>query len=307
MLSTKKSQVAAVVEAVEGTKESISAADAFLGGNVKFNPGLKMHERNGVTGSLSKAANIPGERQATLTFDVELGGAASAGSAPFWGKLMRSCRYLETVVASTSVSYTPGADPGPTMTLAWYEDGKVYRLWGARGTWQLQANEGEPGVLSFTFTGADWEVVDEPLLAGVTYDPTLPPAFMGASFAIDGYNAQIAAITIDAANTVTLRKDISSSSGFKSAMVTDRKPTVKIDPEDVLAATKDFFATWRSGTQVAMSASIGSAAGNTIAITAPKVQYQEIGLSDRDSLGVTDITGLLCIDSGDDEISIAIS
>lgn len=307
MLSIKRSQVAGVVETVEGVKEPIAAADAFLAGNVKFTPGLKMHERNGITGSLSKAANIPGERQATMTFDVELGGAAGAGIAPFWGKLFRCCRYLETVVASTSVTYTPGAAPGPTMTLAWYEDGKVYRLWGARGTWQLRANEGEPGVISFTFTGADWEVADEPLLTGVSYEPTLPPAFMGASFLLDGYSAKIAALTIDAANTVTLRKDISSPSGFKSAMVTDRKPTVKVDPEDVLAADKDFFATWRSGAQVTMSAIIGSTAGNTITISAPKVQYQEIALSDRDSLGVTDITGLLCINSGDDELSIAVT
>ncbi len=307
MLSIKKSQVAAKIESVEGTAETLAAADAFLASNVNFKPGVKMHERQGVTGSLSKAAGIPGLRSATMTFDTELVGSSAAGTAPFWGKLMRACRSLETVVASTSVTYTPGADNGPTLTMAWYEDGKIYRAWGARGTWRIKANDGEPAMISWTFTFADWEVVDGALLSGVSYDSTKPPVFMGATFTIDSYAAAIASMEIDAGNTVTLRKDVTASGGYSSAMVTDRKPTLKIDPEDILAATKDFFATWLAGTQVALSAAFGSAAGNTFAIASPNVQYQEISLSNRDSLGVTDINGLLCIDSGDDEWSIAIA
>jgi len=64
---------------------------------------------------------------------------------------------------------------------------------------------------------------------------------------------------------------------------------------------------WRSGAEMALALSIGSVAGNTIAVSAPKVQYQDVKLGDRSGLSSLDITGLLCRNTGDDEWQIQIT
>jgi hypothetical protein len=307
MLRTRNTQVALKVEAVEGTKEALAAADAILAANAKFSPAVGMHKRDNYTGSLSPGPNQPGARNATISFDVELRGAAAAGTAPDYSAALRACGIAETIVALTSVTYKPTSATIPSATVAIYEDGKVKRIWGARGTATIKYQVGAPAVISFTFTGADWEVVDGALLAGVAYPSIVPPVFMGVVFSIGGYSAVINAMDHDFGNTVALRKSAAADSGHLSAMITGRASTLKIDPEEVLNATQDFFGIWRGGTLVALSASMGSAAGNRIAVSAPKVQYQSVEPGDRDGLSTLNINALLSRDAGDDEWQIQIT
>ncbi|MFZ5774026.1 MAG: phage tail tube protein [Thermodesulfobacteriota bacterium] len=309
MLSTRNSQVALKIEGVEGVKETLAAADFILASSPKFTPGIKMYERadKAVAGDMSPVANIPGLRDGKISFEVELCGAAAAGTAPHYSAALRCCGVGETIVALTSVAYKPISVNIPSCTVAIYEDGKIKRIWGARGTCTIKYNNGEPAVASFTFTGADWEVVDGDLLTGVTYPAVVPPTFQEVTFSIGGYEANINAMEIDLGNTVALRKGVSAASGHISARITGRKPTLKIDPEDVLVAAHDFFGTWRAGTPVALSASMGSTAGNTIATTAPKAQYQSVSAAEREKLATLDINALLSRNLGNDEWQILIT
>lgn len=309
MLSTRNSQVAIKIESAEGTKEILAAADVVLASNPKFTPNIAMYERSdkAVAGDMSPVPNLPGARSATISFDVELCGAAAAGTAPHYSAAMRAAGAGETIVAVTSVTYKPISSAIPCATVAIYEDGKIKRIWGARGTVSISYPAGEPAIASFTFTGADWEVVDGALLTGVTYPSTVPPVFMGATFTIGAYAAVINSMAIAMGNTVALRKAVTASGGHISARITGRKPTLKIDPEEVLAATNDFFASWRSGALLALASSMGSVAGNTIATSAPKVQYQSISTGERDKLSTLDINGLLTRNAGNDEWQIQIT
>lgn len=309
MLSTRNSQLALKIEAVEGTMEALVAADVILASSPKFTPGLKMYERadKAMAGDMSPVANIPGLRDGKITFDVELCGGGTAGAAPHYSSAMRCCGAEETIVALTSVTYKPISDNIPSCTVAFYEDGKIKRIWGARGSAVIKYIDGEPAVISFTFTGADWQVVDGPLLTGVTYPSTVPPVFMGVTFSVGAYEAVINSVEHDLGNTVALRKGVSSSSGHISGRITARKSTLKIDPEDVLAADHDFFATWRSGALVAVSAGFGGAPGNTINFTAPKAQYQTVSGADRDKISTLDINAMLTRDVGNDEWQIQIT
>ena len=114
-------------------------------------------------------------------------------------------------------------------------------------------------------------------------------------------------LEFDMGNVLALRPDINASSGHKSTVITNRRPTVSFDPEEELAATEDYWASWKAGSLMALSCAIGSAAGNTHTITAPQVQFQEVGPSDRDGIATLDITGLLVGSSGDDEFSWAVT
>ncbi|MHB1059820.1 MAG: phage tail tube protein, partial [Rhodanobacter sp.] len=166
MLSTRNSHLAIKIEAVEGTKEALAAANVILASNPKFSPNINMYKRSdkAVAGDMSPVPSLPGARSASITFEVELCGAAAAGTAPHYSAALRASGAGETIVAVTSVTYKPISDNIPSATVAIYEDGKIKRIWGARGTVSISYRAGEPAIASFSFTGADWEVVDGALL-----------------------------------------------------------------------------------------------------------------------------------------------
>jgi len=302
----KRAQLAAKIESVEGTAETLTGAEAFLAMNINFNPEIAMGTRDNVSASLSNFSQVPGARKATMEFDVELKGSGTAGTAPALGKLLKACGFGETVVAITSVTYLPASTGISSLTLAMYNDGVIYKVWGARGNVSLKLEKGKPGMLHFVFTGADFSVTDGVLLTtGVTYEATKPQAFLDATLTIDSYAALVGTLEFNMNNEVALREDINASSGHKSAVITARKPSLSIDPEAVLVATYDFFGKWRSGNEGALSLVLTGSAGNICTITAPKVQYTGAKLADKSGLRGLGIDCQLNRNAGDDELSIA--
>lgn len=307
-LLSQRAIVACEAEAVEGTAEALVAADGMLVFNPAFTPAVEMHERDPVRASLSPVVNLPGLRSATMSFDVELVGAsAGAGNAPHYSDALKACGFAETIVGGTSVTYDPASSSIVSATLGMWLDGKKFLLWGARGNVTLKFEAGKPGIMSFEFTGADWTETDEALLAGVSYESALPPIFTDASLTMDAYAAIVNAVEINMGNAVSLRQDANKQSGHISAVITNRAPMVTFGVENVLVATYDFLGKWKAGTLVDFDCSIGATAGNIIAISAPKVQFQNVTLEDRDGISGMSLEGKLTLTSGDDELSIAIT
>jgi hypothetical protein len=303
---TARTQVVAKIEAVEGTAENLAGVDAFLAEKFSFKPKLEVHERNISSASLSQFSSVAGGRSATIEFDVEIKGSGTAGTAPALGKLLKACGFGETVVAVTSATYLPASASISSLTVAGYVDGMCKKIWGARGNVSLKLESGKPGMLHFTFTGADFSVTDVALLSvGVAYESTQPPAFLNASFLVDSYAALLGDVSIDMQNKVSLRKDVNASSGHKSAVITARNPKITLDPELVLVATYDFFGKWRSANQGALTLALSGGAGNICTITAPKIQYTGISDAEKDGIRSVNIDGGLNRNAGDDEISIA--
>ncbi len=306
-LIEKKTQLAAKAESVEGSAETLAAADVVLVENVKFNPNTPPNKRNPVSASLSGFASVSGARSATMEFDIEVKGSGTAGTAPALGKFLKCSGFAETVVALTSVTYLPASSGISSMTLAAYMDGVIKKIWGARGTWSLKLETGKPSYLHFVFTGADFSVADGALLTNVTYESTKPVAFQNAAFTIDSYAALIGALEFTGNNAVALRKDGNAVSGHKSAIITGREMAMTFDPEMVTVATYDFYGKMRSGSEGALTAALAGAAGNIITLTAPKVQYTGIKSEAREGYRSLGIDCQLNRNSGDDEISIALT
>ncbi len=302
----KRAQMTAKAEAVEGTAETLAGADAFLAENINFNPETEMGDRNPVTSGLSQFSKVAGARKATMEFDVELKGSGTAGTAPAIGKLLISCGFAETLVAITSATYKPASTGDKSMSLAMYNDGVRYGVFGARGNVSIKALKGKPVMLHFVFTGADYTVTDAALLTtGVTYEATKPLPFMAATMTLDSYAAMIGSMEFNMNNEVALRDDVNATSGHKSAVITGRKPSLSIDPEMVLVATYDFFGKLRSGSEGALTLALTGSAGNIATITAPKVQYTKVGLADKSGIRSLGIDCQLNRNAGDDEIVIA--
>jgi hypothetical protein len=267
-----------------------------------------MKTRENVAASFSPWSQVPAARQAVIDFDIELKGSGTLGTAPALGKLLKCCGLGETINAGVSVIYAPASTGISSMTFSLYNDGVLYKMWGARGNVSLKAVKGEFGLFHFTFTGADFSVTDVTMLSsGIAYETTKPQPFQGAgSFTIDSYAALISSFEFNMNNVVTLRPDITQSSGNKSAVITNRNPSLIIDPEGITVATYDFFGKWRSGNEGALAgAAFGATAGNICTITAPKVQYTVGSLADRGGVRSFGITCQLNRSAGDDEISIA--
>lgn len=303
----ERAQIAAKTEDVEGTAETPAAGDALLVFNPKFDPVIEQHKRNPVRSTLSHLASVSGKRMATLEFDVELKGSGTAGTAPEYGDLLKACGFSETIVESTSVTYAPASSSIPSITISLYEDGLLKKLWGARGTVDLMLEDGKPGMFHFSFTGADFSITDAALLSGASYQSAVPQPFMNASFQVSSYSAIIEKLALDINNKLALRPSVNASSGHLSAAITDRDPKGSIDPEMVLVATEDFFGDWRSGTTAAMTATIGATAGNIATITAPALRYTKLSDAERDGIRTLGLDFDLCMSSGDDELSIALT
>jgi hypothetical protein len=306
-ISIQRSQLAAKIESVEGTKETLANTDAFLVFDTSHDPDQKVNERDPHRETLSPLIPVPAERSGKISFMVELAGSGSPGVAPFWGKLMKACGFTETIVGGTSVTYTPASSSIPSLTLGLYRDGFVNRIWGARGSVKLDLATGKLGLLRFEFTGKDFERVDAALLTSVSYSAVVPPAFLSATFTAGGYAAIIDKLSLDLGNALALRTSPAEASGHVSALITGRKPKVSFDPEAVTVATKDFMGIMKAGTSMALNCVIGSAAGNIITITAPKLVISDLKEGNRNSILTDQITCLAGLNAGDDEISIALT
>lgn len=301
-------QLLAHVEAAEGSKETLVVGDAIQVSNIKFSPGIEMYERNILRGSLSRHPSVSGKRQARLTFDCELKGSGAAGTAPDYGRLLLGCGYSETVVGGASVTYKPATNSlTNSMSLAVYMDGVIKTMWGARGNVKLSMNTGKPGILSFEFLGADFDVVTGALLAP-SYSTIVPPAFLNASLLLDTYAAVIAKVDIDTGNVLGLRESLNALSGNLSCLITGRNPKGSMDPELVIIATYDFYLKWKTpGTLGSLSLAATGSAGNICTVSCPKVRYAAIDPGERNGIRTLGIDFEPTLNAGDDEISIALT
>lgn len=301
----KRAQIAAKIETTEGTAVTLAAADALLASNIVWTPDTEIGKRPNVSSSLSQFAAVPGARKATLSFDCEVKGSGTKGTAPAIGKLLKACGFGETVVASTSVTYLPASTDISSLTIAMYNDGVIYKIWGARGDAKFKVEKGKPGIISFTFTGANYSVTDGAMLSSVSYESSVPPAFLSASLLIDSYAALVGSMEFGLNNEVSLRDDVNTESGYKSAVIAGRDPSLTLDPEMVLVATYDWFGKLESGHEGTLTMTLGDTVGNICVITAPNVQYVKIGLGDKSGLRSLGIDCQLNRSAGDDELSIA--
>jgi len=295
------------IESSYNTDPTPSAStDAVLVMNPSWsNAGLRMNERSNVKASIGKDQSIYGGTLKQVTFDVELKGSGAAGTAPECGQLLRACGLDETIVASTSVTYAPVSTGHESGYMYYYQDGVLHKLGGCRGNVAVSLEVGAPGKLSFTITGHASAVTDASMVTP-TYDSTVPVPAIGASFAVGGYAAVIAALNFDMSNTVATPPDMNASDGFSQVYITARDVNGSFDPEMVLVATNDFLGDLAAGSTMALATgTIGSTAGERWAISMPAIYARDIAPGDRDGVRTLAYTFGATESSGDDEVSIA--
>jgi len=306
---TRREVIAAKVETTYRTDASPGASDAIYVLNPTYGSEANMIERSsGVKGSLAPFQDIFGGRLCTISFDVEIKHSGTVDTAPEIGALLKGCGFAETVNASTSVVYEPLSTGFDSLTILYYQDGKLKKLFGARGTVSFAGTAGGLLVASFTFIGHCGTITDSAIISP-TYDASVPPTMLSSGFDWAGEgssNLSLENFSLDVGIELSKPKDMNEANGYGEILVTSRKVTGTFDPLDVLEATIDFYSQWEAGTLGAISFDIGTAGGNQVAFSMPKSYITGISEGDREGQRMLEISysSIENTSNGDDDITI---
>lgn len=136
-LSTRKDVVLAKLEGTYGTDPTpTGAANAILVSNLQISP-LQMTpvERGLIREWFGNSESIPGQIFGEVSFEVEIQGSGTAGTATAYGPLLQACGLVETDGAS-DVQYDPTSSEAlmKSVTIFFYRDGVLHEMNGARGS-----------------------------------------------------------------------------------------------------------------------------------------------------------------------------
>jgi hypothetical protein len=300
-------------ESVYGTDPTPTvSSNAIEASNIKVSYQGDLLQRDNVRSNISPVSPVLGKRWIEITFDCELKGSGTAGTAGRIGDLLEACSMAETISAggSSSVTYTPTSSSQKSVTFYIYDNDSagssvLHKITGAMGSFTLKATAGQYGVLSFTFRGKYNAPTDQATPSTPTYETTAPPIVESCSMTLGGdADLVVQELNLDLANEIVSRDDISSANAILAWIIANRNPKGNFNPEALLIAGYDFWTDWVGATQRALSLVIGSTAGNIITITAPKLTLDNIADTERDRVLTRDIPFSLGQNAGNDEVVI---
>lgn len=268
-LLQRQAVLAAKAEAVPGTAESLTAAEAaFNVFNVALAEEIPEVEREGQGTSLDMLASVPGARMGRLTFQSHLVGNGSSGIPGYASTLLPACGM---VAASQVYGWSSGSSSATTLTMGFYEDGVKRGIAGAMGTWTITFATGGPAVIDWEFIGKLIDESDVAILAP-TYPTIIPPRFASGTLTLDSIALPVAQVVLRAGNELAMREDPTDVTGYSTAYIVDRRPGGSVDPEATVVATKNWMTFLTASTQAAFALDIGTVSNNTMNIDAPKCQ-----------------------------------
>lgn len=306
---TRKCLLLAMVESVYGTDPGpTTGSHAIIG----FNPEITLEtdplERIDVGLSLSRLKELGGKRRMKITFETELRGSGSAGTAPEGlSALFQACGMGETISLGVSVTYAPVSASMKSATIYMYLDGLLFKLLGCVGDYELSVKAGEVAKIKWTMSALYATPTDIAFPTSFTPDATVPVVAKNLTATFDAYAAIIQELTLKMNNTVAERADLSATHGIRGFQITDRNPDGTLKIESVLIATKNFFTKYEADTVQILSVAYGAVAGNICTITASQARIRQLGYEDADGIVATPIEFQLSRNSKDDELSIVFS
>lgn len=306
-LIARKTYLLSKIEGSYGTNAAPTNSDAVLVRSLELTPlAGDVVSRDLIRPYLGNSEGLIAKTYVELNFEVELAGSGTAGTAPKFDAILRSCGMAATTVASTSVSYAPVSSTFSSCTIVYNTDGLNHVLTGCRGSFSIKAEVGQIPTISFSITGIYNAPTDvSPVSAAYTGQAT-PLVFRQgntSAFSIFGYSGLLQSFDFDIANEVTYRQLVGSSTG--EVLVTDRKPSGSAMIEAPALATKDFF-------QIALASATGSitflhgtTAGNRVTFTAPQSDITTPAYGESDGVRMLNLPYVAVPgSSGNDEVAL---
>jgi len=311
MALTRKKFLIAKIESTYGTDPTpVGGSDAVQVTNLEVTPiesdNVQAAAFQGFLGNSTRATLVANKR-VSVTFDVELAGSGTAGTAPAFGPLLKSCGLSETTVADTSVTYAPVSSSFDSATIYCFYDGTRHKITGARGSVSFNFTAGQFAVASFNFIGI-FNDPDDTALSG-----TFTVANQAAALEVNDTNLTTATFfgetsqrieSFDLAlNNELVYKETASS---KEVLITNRAVGGTAVIEAPAVGTTDYFADAIGVSTASSSMVLGATGGNIVTLTA--AQTDVTGVSYGDTNGVISLSMpylALPTTAGNNELSLA--
>lgn len=315
MLLQRKRVILAKLETTYGTDANpTGAANAMLVRNLSVTPiEADIVSRDTVRPYMGNYEQIIAAKRVLVTFEVELQGSGTAGTAPAYGPLLRACGLGETITAGTSVAYSPVSDSFKSVTIYYQsqDDTAVssprHKVTGARGTVEFTLNAKQLPVAKFTMTGLYNAVTDASNLTADYSAFKIPTAVNQGNtptFSFFGYSAPMAEFNLSMNNEVTYRNLVNA----ENVLITDRKVGGTVVFEAPTIAAKDFFAIANGSTLGDLQLVHGSTAGSIIDISATgKVDIANPSYAEADGVMMLSVPFVLVPSTaGNDEFTFTV-
>lgn len=296
------------VEATYGTDATpVAGTDALLVRNWNFNPlQLNYEARSMVLVYFGNDGQLVAGKYCTVSFEVEMAGAGTAGGVPKYDAALQGCALSSTNSPGVSQTYAPISSGEKSVTIYFYMDGQLYKMLGAKGNVMLKLDAGKTPVFAFTFTGLYVAVADASLIAPTLTGFTKPLPVNNANttpVTLDSYAGVFSSMSLDVGNSMKYRNLV----GAEYVVFMDRQSKGSIQMETPLIGTKDYFTIVNAATLKALSVTHGTTGGNKVTIAANNCQLTSPQLSDQDGISMLQV-GLEVQPSsaGNDEFSITV-
>ncbi len=306
-LLSRKRLILAKTESTYGTDPTpTGSANAILVRNLEITPlQADTVTRDLIRPYLGNSDQLLAQTRVEVTFEVELAGSGTAGTAPAYGPVLKACGLSETVVATTSVTYAPVSASFSSVTIYFHNDGIRHKVTGCRGTFELNAEVGQIPVISFTMTGIYNAPTDEALPSPTYANQSAPLIFKNgntSNFSIFSYSGCLQSLSFQMANEVIYRELVGCT---KESLIVNRAPAGDVVIEAPSIATKDFFAIATGSSTGSISFQHGGTAGNIVTFTTAQSDIANPSYSDQDGIQMLNLPYVAVPTSaGNDELSL---
>ena len=305
-LLTRKRVNLIEAESSYGTDPTPAATDVVLVTDLTITPqSSDVVNRDVVRPYLGSSEQLLANTRVECTFSVELAGSGTAGTAPRYSSALKAAGLAETVVSSTSVTYTPVSSSFSSVTIHYNIDGVRHKVVGARGTFTITAEVGSIPTIDFAFTGI-YVPPDPSALPTVTYGNQATPLIFKngntTGFSLLSYSGALQSLNMDIGNTVTYRELVG---GTKEVLITDRASNGSVTIEAPTLAQKDYFIAALSDTSLGNLAFLhGTTAGNKVQFTSSKVDIGDVAYGEMDGVAMLEIPYTLVPSAANNEFSL---
>jgi len=312
MKSTHRRLLLAAVEETYGTVPTIAGTDALLVSNLDCQPlDANLLDRELVLPYFGNRPKIIGQRVGMCSFDVEIAGSGTAGTAPRWGRILRACGFGEAVVADTSVTYSPAMTGIVGVSLDFNNDGNRHRLAGCRGTATFNLTAGEIPKISFEMMGIYQDASAVEQLSPTFGNQTAPVVVNGqntTAVSVLGLSACMESFNLSLNNEMPLRQLMGCSTQYP---ITNRLPSGEaVIQAPVIGSSggqKDYFAQVISQATGIISFQHGQTAGNIFTMTLGQVNIDGPTYSDSEGIQMLNIPFMAQATAANNEMSIVLT
>lgn len=283
-INVRRAALVAKAESTYGTDSTPAGTDAMLVHNLRIDP-LKLNyaQRNPVMPFLGNQGSVVAAFWSEISFDVELAGAGSAGSAAPYGALLKACALAETLNAGADAQYAPVSSSFGSSTMKYYEDGVRHNMLGCRGNAVFNLKAGGLPMVSFRFLGLHVTVADasvvSPTLTGFQ-KPVAANLTNTTPFTLDSYAAVFNDLSIDLGNNV----QYVNRPNFEGIRMLDRKAKGRVTFEKNLVSDKAWMPMVKGTSTYALTCTHGLTAGNIIKLDANQAQLTNYAESDDNGI-----------------------